>query len=338
MTSSALRTGPPDRVGPPLWREPQLGDGSSLAIGLVNNMPDAALASTERQFRGLLSDASPGLAVELKLLSLREVPRGAAGRLHVFQHYEDVREYFGDHLDGLIVTGTEPRARALADEPYWLALTELVDWADVHTTSTIWSCLAAQAAVLHLDGIERRALGRKLSGLFECTKVAEHATLAGTPARWCIPHSRHNDIPEECLAPRGYTVLSRSPEGGADMFLRQGRSMFLFLQGHPEYDPWTLLCEYRRDVERFLTGESNRYPDMPCGYFDGRAAAALEEFRRRALEVRSVDLLPSFPVSTAGHEPRHTWRGVATRIFANWLSYLADAKARSVCAWPSAAP
>ena len=61
-------------------------------------------------------------------------------------------------LDGLIVTGTEPKSKNLDDEPYWAALPQVIDWAREHTHSTIWSCLAAHAAVLHTDGIERRPL------------------------------------------------------------------------------------------------------------------------------------------------------------------------------------
>ena len=69
-----------------------------------------------------------------------------------------------DRLDGLIVTGTEPRAPLLQEEPYWPTLTKVVDWAEEHTVSTIWSCLAAHAAVLHLDSVQRRPLRKKHQG------------------------------------------------------------------------------------------------------------------------------------------------------------------------------
>ena len=32
-------------------------------------------------------------------------------------------------LDGLIVTGTEPKAANFVDEPYWAAFSQLVEWA-----------------------------------------------------------------------------------------------------------------------------------------------------------------------------------------------------------------
>ena len=54
-------------------------------------------------------------------------------------------------LDGLIVTGNEPKSKSLKDEPYWPALSQVIDWVRVHTYSTICSCRAAHAAVFASD-------------------------------------------------------------------------------------------------------------------------------------------------------------------------------------------
>ena len=277
---------------------PRCDAADPIVIGLVNNMPDAALQTTERQFRELLF-ASSHNSVRLRFFSLPELPRAEAGRSHISQHYEDISELWTSHLDGLIVTGTEPRAAALADEPYWPTLTKLVDWADDHAISTVWSCLAAHAAVLHIDGISRRAFREKLSGVFDCTKATDHTIVEGAPSRWRVPHSRYNELPEDALASSGYRILSRLSGTGADMFVKQRKTLFLFVQGHLEYDPGALLREYRRDVRRFLAGERDTYPEMPCGYFDEDAAAAFAAFRRQALGNRGIDLLLSFPVAIA---------------------------------------
>ena len=50
--------------------------------------------------------------------------------------------------------------------------------------------------------------------------------------------------------------------------MKQRESLFVFFQGHPEYDAVTLLLEYRRDVGRYLRRERDTYPPMPQGYFD----------------------------------------------------------------------
>jgi homoserine O-succinyltransferase/O-acetyltransferase len=302
-------------------------DDDPIVIGLVNNMPDAALRSTERQFRELLSATSCNFAVRLRLFSLPEVPRSEDGRAYVGQHYEDSSELWASRLDGLIVTGTEPRAPALTDEPYWRALTKLVDWAQGHTISTIWSCLAAHAAVLHLDGIIRRALDEKLVGVFECTRAAEHAILFETPPRWRVPHSRYNDLPEDALASRGYRILSRSLDTGADMFAVERDSLFLFLQGHLEYDPGALYREYRRDASRFLCGGRNSYPEMPRGYFDEDTMAALAAFREQAFRNRNIDLLTGFP-AVVEEKLGHGWCQPATCIYSNWLSHLLEERSK----------
>jgi homoserine O-succinyltransferase/O-acetyltransferase len=298
-------------------------DDTPIVIGLVNNMPDAALRTTERQFRELLSAAADGSAVSLRLFFMPEVPRAEAGRLHIAKHYDDIRTLWSRRIDGLIVTGNEPRTPSLADEPYWPALTRLVDWAAERTISTVWSCLAAHAAVLHLDGVDRRALGEKLFGVFECSRVADHPIVAGTPLRWQVPHSRYNELAEDDLRSHGYRLLTRSAAAGSDMFVKQTKSLFLFLQGHPEYDRGALLREYRRDVTRYLAGERDAYPEMPQSYVDEEAAVAFAAFRGRAMRDRRTDLIAHFPGAIAERGLAHSWRSPAVRLYANWLSYLA---------------
>jgi homoserine O-succinyltransferase len=213
----------------PLSSEPlfnQSSDNQSIVIGLVNNMPDAALQTTELQFCSLLSVASGNIPVFLRLFRIPGLPREGKDRNLVEHGYQEIGELWAAHLDGLIVTGTEPRAAALVDEPFWPTLTKLIDWAEDHTFSTIWSCLAAHAAVLHIDGFGRQALGAMLSGIFDCGKAENHTITAGAPSRWRVPHSRYNGLSEEALASAGYGPLSRSPDAGADMFIRQRKSVY----------------------------------------------------------------------------------------------------------------
>jgi homoserine O-succinyltransferase len=298
-----------------------------LDIGLVNNMPDAALRSTERQFRTLLAGAAQGLPFRLMLYSLPDRQRTDGGWAHIHKHYEDVSKLWGRKLDGLIVTGAEPSTWSLEDEPYWRTLVRLADWAEDNTISTIWLCLAAHATVLHLDGVQRRPFRDKLFGVFECMKTMDHPILSELPPSWRVPHSRHNDLPERILVDRGYSVLSRSADVGADIFVKHRRSLFLFAQGHPEYDAGVLLREYRRDISRFLSGEKDDYPELPRGYFDEKTATALCELRARALRRRDAEVLLGFP-ATADIALTQSWQQPAQRIYANWLCILARRKAR----------
>jgi homoserine O-succinyltransferase len=296
-----------------------------IDIGLVNNMPDAALDATERQFRALLRAAADDVTVDLTLYTLPEVPRTDFGREQV-SRYSDLRDLWTSHHDGLIVTGTEPRAADLKDEPYWDNLTRVLEWAENHTYSTILSCLAAHAGILHLDGIARRPLGDKRFGVFECVRVSDHPLTASAPSHLQMPQSRWNEVPEEALLACGYRVLTRSVGAGVDSFVKQRKSLFVFFQGHPEYDATTLLLEYRRDIGRFLRRERETYPPMPHGYFDEETVAALAALRERARLDRREELLAEFPTAMAAGKVTNTWRSTGESLYRNWLQYIGAQK------------
>ncbi len=304
-------------------------DPQCLDIGLVNNMSDAALEATERQFRALLTAAAGNVKVRLTFYALPEVPRSEAGRNHL-SSYADINSLWDRHLDGLIVTGAEPRAPRLMDEPYWGSLTRLLDWADRETSSSIWSCLAAHAAVLHFDGIDRLPYSDKRFGVFVSTLVSDHPLMACAPRQLQMPHSRWNDIPEDAMSTGGYHVLTRSEEAGIDIFVKQRKSLFVLFQGHPEYGAETLLLEYRRDIRRFLRGERETYPFMPHDYFAPDAVDALNALQERARSDRREELLKEFPASA--YHVTNTWRHAATSIYRGWLQYLCAQKEQRLSA------
>jgi homoserine O-succinyltransferase/O-acetyltransferase len=295
-----------------------------VVVGLVNNMPDTALEATEAQFGRLLSGASGSLPVRLRFYFVPEVPRGAAGQAHVNgDRYWPIEALRRDPPDALIVTGTEPVAPLLSDEPYWGRFRELLNWAQVNTTSSIWSCLAAHAAVEILDGVRRRRLEYKRCGVFAHTVDASQALLQGVAAPLHTPHSRWNELPMETLRDHGYSIVSTSPESGADMFTKQSSSLLVFFQGHPEYESTTLLREYRRDVGRFLRGQQAHYPTLPEGYFLPEALDTLRAFETRARATRDGELLNEFPMGALAETLQNTWSDSAIGIYRNWLALLA---------------
>jgi homoserine O-succinyltransferase len=205
-----------------------------------------------------------------------------------------------------------------------------MDWSERHTHSAVWSCLAAHAALLHIDGIERRPLRDKRFGVFECARVSDHPLTAALPPRLQMPHSRWNDIAEDALRTCGYRVLTRSEDAGVDAFVKQRKSLFVFFQGHPEYEAETLLLEYRRDIGRFLRRERDTYPSMPQGYFDEDTVDALTAVRERALSDRRDELLADFPTAFVAEKVRSTWRSAAVCVYRNWLLYLCAQKDRQL--------
>ena len=318
-----------------LFRAEALSESQALAncinVGLINNMPDSALIATERQLFRLLDAAAGSLPVRLKLYTLPNVPRTDWGRQYMSRFYSNINDLWDGDLDGLIVTGAEPRAPHLAEEPYWGPLGQVVDWAKENTVTAVWSCLAVHAAILHLEGIDRHPLGDKCIGIFAQERMQDHPLMDDVPSRVGMPHSRWNELREDSLASSGYRILTKSADAGVDTFVKlQKKSLFVFFQGHPEYEAWSLLGEYRRDVGRFLRRETEAYPTMPKKYFDENAEELLVNFRNRALSNRRDELLAEFPADRVAANLRNTWHSAATRIYRNWMLYTTARSTRSL--------
>jgi homoserine O-succinyltransferase/O-acetyltransferase len=329
---------------PPRWAERQrlrpkesgenCPEAECVRIALVNNMPDPALEDTEMQFFELLDAAAGDVPVRVKLHSLSGVPRGERGQQHLNSFYFGTDDLLSSRFDGVIMTGTEPKQKDLRGEPYWPALASVLDWAETNTVSTILSCLAAHAAVLHSDGIARHPLEDKQFGVFEFAKSVNHPLLAGTGEQMRFPHSRWNEVQAKALTACGYTVLTQSAEGGVDSFVKKKkRSLFVHFQGHPEYGAPTLLKEYRRDIKRFLRRERETYPSMPKGYFDAAATKLLTDFQDRLLSDRRDELMDGFPDAAVAGSLQKTWHASAMGIYRNWLQYVVTKRAE-VSAFP----
>lgn len=307
-----------------------------IELGILNNMPDAALERTEQQFFALLAAAAPDLLVRVRFLSLDTLPRESAGREHLARHaYTPAAQLRDCQLDALIVTGTEPRTPNLRLEPYWPEFAEALDWIAKEGPSTVFSCLAAHAAVLHYDSIERKRLAEKRFGVFAHLVSKNDPLTRGLLSPFRVAHSRWNELAESDLAQRGYHTLTWSADAGVELFVKRGRTDLLFFQGHPEYDADALAREYRRDVRRWLAGESERYPLLPKNYFTAGEVLALEQFRARAVFERNERLMETFPALGRNAEPG--WNAPGAAIFGAWLQRIVERKRTERTVWPVAA-
>src|SRR6201999_3581535 len=71
-----------------------------LTIGLVNNMPDAALQATERQFIRLLEAAAGNHRIHLHCFSLPSVKRSQPAKSRVDSQYADIADLGRLNIDG----------------------------------------------------------------------------------------------------------------------------------------------------------------------------------------------------------------------------------------------
>jgi homoserine O-succinyltransferase len=295
---------------------------SVLTIGLINNMPDSAVQATERQFTRLLQAAAGGNNIHLHCFSLPSVKRSQQARQLMHGRYADIADLDRLRIDGLIVTGAEPNAAILPEEPFWQDLVEIIDWAEANTRSSIWSCLAAHAAVLHLDGVQRRPLDMKCSGIYDCFKVTDDQLTRNIASPLKVPHSRLNALHKSDLTAHGYQLLTESPEAGVDIFVKQMHSRFVFFQGHPEYDALSLQREYLRDITRYLAHQRDKFPAVPTGYFDKDTENKLANYQKRAIAERTIPLSVELPKLTLRRDL--AIGEAASAIFRNWLEYLSE--------------
>ncbi len=303
--------------------------GECVTIGLLNNMAGAAFKATEHQFLSLLDSASEGIPVQVSYYALPGLSQAEAGGHQFAAHYAGLDALLDSHLDGLIVTGREPKMADLRDEPYWESFTQVLEWARTNTHSAVWSCLAAHAAVLQMDGVGRIKSQEKNFGIFDCAQVSDHPLTQGLSPRFNVPHSRWNGVAEKDLTDRGYSVLSRIAGNGVDTFVKQEKSLFVFFQGHFEYESDTLLREYRRDVGRYVKGETGTYPLLPRGYFDSDTEKVLTALRDSAVSCRDTELLTSVAAALGEAKIENTWKTSATRIYKNWLEHISALKNES---------
>jgi len=301
-----------------------------IKIAFINNMPDAALEDTEIQFFNLLDVASGDVPICVKLYSLPGIPRTERGERHLSDFYYGFDDLWNNQFDGVIITGTEPHQADLRNEPYWRVLADVFDWAERNTTSTVLSCLAAHASVLHSDGINRHPLPDKQFGVFESGTVADHALMKHIAGRVRFPHSRWNEVREAELTSAGYVVLAQSADAGVDTFVKKKQdSLFVHFQGHPEYGAHTLYKEYRRDIKRFINHERETYPTMPRGYFDAPAARLLEEFQVNAMADRREKVMASFPEDMVVGALQNGWQAAAACVYRNWVQYVLGNRAKT---------
>ncbi len=296
-------------------------DIRELHIGLLNMMPDAALAATERQFFRLIGESNQIAQFYMHPFTLDALERGPEGQAHVAQYYESFDQIREQGLDALIITGAQPVHPELSQEPFWEPLNEVIDWAYEHVTSTLCSCLATHAIMEFRYGKKRQPQGFKRWGVYPHRVVErKHPLVSGVNTRFDVPHSRFYNISRERFEEAGLKVLVESTEAGVHLAVSEDLFRIVFFQGHPEYDLISLLKEYKREVVRFHAGERADYPPFPENYFPLQMEAVLDEYREQVLTARAAaEALPAFPEALITPHLDNTWHDSAEAVINNWI-------------------
>ena len=207
-------------------------DIRELHIGLLNMMPDAALAATENQFIRLVGNCNQIAQFYVYPFSLPGLPRSDKAAEHIKQHYFTFEELQKKGLDALIISGANVQQPQLTDEPFWGPLTKVMEWSLKNVASTLCSCLATHAIVKQLYGIDRAPLENKKWGVYSHQTIEkDHPLMRNINTRFDAPHSRYNEISSQQFRKAGLSVLAASEEAGAHIAVSRDKFRVVYLQG-----------------------------------------------------------------------------------------------------------
>lgn len=299
-------------------------DIRGLHVGLLNMMPDAALAATERQFFRLVGSSNPISQFHVHPFTLDSIQRGDVAREHIDKYYESFADIQQQGLDALIISGANVTEADLSQEVFWDELMQVADWAYDNVTSTLCSCLASHALLLGKYGIRRRKLERKTWGVFNhAMTVRSHPLVSDMNTHIIVPHSRFNDVSAAQMREAGIHVLAEGEEPGVQLAVSPDGFRFVFFQGHPEYDRISLMKEYKRDISLFANDELADYPPMPRHYFDKFSMAILTEYKELLIKAKlQGNSLPTFPEALILPRLRNTWHDSGEAVVGNWLGLM----------------
>jgi len=296
-------------------------DIRELHIGLLNMMPDAAMAATERQFFRLIGESNPIAQIYVHPFTLNELPRSEKTQAHIDEFYETFEEIKELGLDALIITGANVIGPDLTDQPFWKPLIEVADWAHENVTSTLCSCLATHAVLEFRYGQKRLPQEIKKWGVFSHRVINKmHPLATDINTRFDVPHSRWNDVSLQQFNQAKLNVLAVGDDECVHLATSEDGFRTIFFQGHPEYDTISLLKEYKREVLLYIEGVREDYPPYPEHYFGVQTSAILREYKSRlftALE-NSTDV-PVFPEDLIVPQLDNTWHDTAGEVVGNWV-------------------
>jgi homoserine O-succinyltransferase/O-acetyltransferase len=221
------------------------GHAAPLRLALVNLMPRKI--DTEFQIARMLA-ASPHTVDITLLLPSGHDPKTTHGD-HIRRFYRPWEEVADRDFDGLIVTGAPVELMPFEAVDYWPSLTGLFDWAGTHVGESLYICWAAQAALYHGHGIDKRTFGAKAFGVFDQPLATRHHRLVrGMGTAMTTPVSRHTTVdPRDIDDVRDLVTIAGSRATGPCLVADdKRRAAYMF--NHLEYEADTLIREYRRDL------------------------------------------------------------------------------------------
>jgi homoserine O-succinyltransferase len=148
----------------------------------------------------------------------------------------------------------------------------------------------------------------------------DHPLMRDINTRFDAPHSRYNEVRKVDLENAGIVVLAESPAAGVHLAVSPDQFRIVYFQGHPEYNGNSLLKEYKREVMRYLGGETGVEPPYPENYFSAAAKDIVVRYLAYAGEAAARKAaIPPFPEQALEALVDNTWGDTGKSIVNNWL-------------------
>jgi homoserine O-succinyltransferase/O-acetyltransferase len=260
-----------------------------VRIGIINIMP--RLEAYEANLLAPLADHAE--LVEPVFVRLCSHGYQSSDHAHLDRFYRSFETVIGEApLDGLIVTGAPVEELAFEDVHYFRELESILRYARGQIAVTLGLCWGGMV-IGQLVGIAKRALPRKLFGVFEDQVLVPGHDVVGPGAFTCA-HSRHSGVVESDVdrAARDGAVrpLSHGEHSGTTLFETTDRRYIAHL-GHPEYDGERLAFEWERDRSlgrADVQPPANFDPEAPVTSWRGHRRALFGGVIRRAAQGRAA--------------------------------------------------
>ncbi len=288
-----------------------------LHIGFLNLMPDAAFQATERQFVSMLSSNNEFL-IHLHPTSVATENRSEKFKAYIGENYNEIKAFQKRKYDGLIISGANPSQQDMTQEDFWEPLIDVFEWAESNATSILCSCLATHAIMKAKYGIERQMRDEKAWGIFQ-HQLGEgnHPLTQGIENGFDGPHSHYYDFPMEAIESTDLRILASNDFAGLYLAATEDGSLLLF-QGHPEYSKNSILKEYQREINNFVSGKRDDYPPLPNNYFSDSNILELDEIKQSVLTSPKEISLNDGMISGIDSG----WESAGEIIYNNWLESL----------------
>lgn len=256
-----------------------------IDILILNLMP--LKEDTELQLLRSLSNTP--LQVNITFIRTVSYESKHTSLAHLEKFYSDFNTVKNRKWDGLIITGAPVEKLDFEDVEYWKELCAIMEWAKTNVTSTLHICWGAQAGLYYHYGVRKFELPAKLSGIYQQYTVHRKTEIVrGFDDTFLVPVSRYTGINREDIEKcSDLRIIADSYVTGPYIIIdKDGKN--IFVNGHPEYDTYTLDQEYKRDMKRGLN------PDIPVNYY---------------------------PDNDPAEDPVKSWRCHANMLYTNWLNY-----------------